>query len=162
MESVAAILYLFAAYILFCKLWPYFLYPNYFLKSKVERYPELVELSSKLRGENPLQTAENAYAYMQRTYTGYTDAFKIRSLLTIFQFRDFSTKNLLNKKQFLWCHTQNRLLKSILVNTGHFKESDVVIKRRLFFIFFIHQWVSLRVDGKEIKIDPHCAIFETR
>lgn len=162
MEFVAAILYLFAAYILLCKLWPYFLYPNYFLKSKVERYPELVELSLNLRGADALQTAENAYAYMQRTYSGYTDAFKIRSLLTVFQLGDFSTNDFLNKKQFLWCHTQNRLLKSILVNTGHFKESDVVIKRKLFFIFFIHQWILLEVNGKKIKIDPHCGIFEIR
>ncbi|MBI5457772.1 hypothetical protein HY971_03545 [Candidatus Kaiserbacteria bacterium] len=161
MEFAVAILYLFATYILFCKLWPYFLYPNYFLRSRIERYPELVELSSKLRGADALQTARNAYAYMRRTYTGYTDAFRIRSLLTVFQFGDFSTRELLNKKQFLWCHTQNRLLKSILVNTGDFSEGEVAIKRTFFPIFFIHQWISLEVNGKKIKIDPHCGIFET-
>ncbi len=123
MEYGTVILSLLAAYLIFCKLWPYCLYPNYLLKSKVERYPELVELASGLRDNDTLRTVQNVHTYMRRTYTGHGDMFKIRSLLSVFKLGDFSTKEILGRKQFLWCHTQNRLFKSILMNTGAFQKS---------------------------------------
>ncbi|MEK7601407.1 MAG: hypothetical protein AAB480_02655 [Patescibacteria group bacterium] len=162
MEHVVPVLYTLAIYLLFAKVWPYCLYPNYFLPSKIEQYPELTGLASGLRGNDKLQTVENVYAYIQRTYTGHADVFKIKSALSVFKLGDFSTKELPNKKQFLWCHTQNRLLKSILVNTGAFQESEILIQRRLFFSLFIHQWLALDVEGKKMKIDPYYGIFEVR
>lgn len=151
--------YFLLIYIIFCKIWPYFFYPNYLRKSKIENYSELRELSSKLRGDSKLQTVENVYGYMQKTYSGNDDVLKPRNLLSVFSLGDFSTKNILNKKIFLWCHSQNRLFKSILVNTGIFQENDIAVQRRLFTSFFIHQWLVMNIDGKKIEIDPYYDIF---
>jgi hypothetical protein len=160
MDYIAIALCLFAAYILFCKAWPYFLYPNYFRKSKIESYPELKELASSLKSGDKLQTLKNVYVYMCSTYTGYSEIWKIPNLLTVFELGDFPTKEILNKKQFLWCHTQNRLFKSILVNTGEFSEGEIKIKKLLLRSFFIHQWLSFDINGETITVDPHCGVLE--
>jgi hypothetical protein len=151
--------YLLISYVIFCKLWPYCFYPNYLKKSKIENYPELKELSSKLRGNNKLQTVENVHEYMRQTYSGNDDVLKIKNLLSIFNFGDFSTKSILDKKIFLWCHAQNRLLRSILINTGLFKDDDITIQKRLFTSFFIHQWLVINIYDKKIKVDPYYNIF---
>jgi len=160
MEYITAPLYILAAYILFCKVWPYVLYPNYLRKSRVETYPELRELATRLRGEDKTHTLRNVYAYMQETYTGYGEILKINSLLTVFQFGDFSTNKILHRKQFLWCHTQNRLFKSILVNTGLFREDEIVVQRSIWSSFFIHQWICIDIGGRKIEIDPHYHLLE--
>ena len=146
-------------YLIFCKLWPYFLYPNYLKKSKIENYPKLVKLALKLKGNDNLQTIENVYSYMQQTYSGDGEAWRLKSLLSIFWLGDFSTEKILSKKQFLWCHSQNRLFKSILVNTGLFKKDEIVVRKRFFTSFFIHQWLVVKVDGREIVVDPYYNIF---
>jgi len=104
------IFYVLAAYIFFCKLWPYFLYPNYFRKSKVEDYSELKELASKLKDADKYQ--------------------------------------------------QNRLFKSILVNTYMFSEDEIEIKKRLLFSIVIHQWFSFKLNGKVVTVDPYYGTFE--
>lgn len=161
MNYVLALLCFLTTYLLFCKIWPYFLYPNYSRKAKVEKYPELVELSLRLKGDDQAQTFENVHEYMQQTYSGQKEVFKVKNLLSVFRFGDFETSELLDKKQFLWCHTQNRLSKSLLVGSGTFKESDVVVRKRLFTSFFIHQWLVVSVDDREIVIDPYYNIFNS-
>ena len=156
------ILYVLLVYILFCKVWPYFLYPNYFKKSKIEDYDNIKKLASKLKNKNKIETLKNVSNYMNETYFSYERVFQIKSILTLFNIGDFDTKNILNKKQFLWCHNQNRLFKSILVNTDLFNEKEIKIEKRYFKSFFIHQWLSVNVGEKIIKIDPYYKIFEIK
>jgi len=153
------LLFALATYVIFCKAFPYFLYPNYLRKSKIENYPELKEVANKLRGVDRFQTLENVYRYMQQRYTGYGHTLKIKNLLSVFKLGDFSTKEILHKKQFLWCHTQNRLFKSILVNTGMFGKNEVVIGQRLLVSFFVHQWLFFELEGKKIIVDPYYGLF---
>ena len=153
-------LYVLAAYLLFCKLWPFVLYPNYLFKSEIEQYPELKELAERLKREDKFETIKNVYAYMQDTYSGHREVLRMGSLLSVFKLGDFSTNNIINEKQFLWCHTQNRVMKSILVNTGQFNENDIVIKRVYLKSCFIHQWFSIEDDGKVITIDPYYGLFQ--
>jgi hypothetical protein len=150
----------FGAYILICKVWPFVLYPNYLRKSKIEEYTELRELASRLKSADKFQAIENVYAYMQSMYAGHEHVREPRSLLSLLQLGDFSTHKVLNNRQFLWCHTQNRLLKSILVNTGMFREDEIIIERELWGSIFIHQWVSIELNGKRIKMDPYYGVFE--
>jgi len=154
------ILYVLLVYILFCKVWPYFLYPNYFKKSKIEDYDNIKKLASKLKNKNKIETLKNVSNYMNETYFSYEKVFQIKSILTLFNIGDFDTQNILNKKQFLWCHNQNRLFKSILVNTDLFEENEIEIEKRYFKSFFIHQWLSINIGRKIIKIDPYYKIFE--
>ncbi|MFH0856618.1 MAG: hypothetical protein V1860_01840 [bacterium] len=154
------IIYIIAFYLITCKILPYFLYPNYFKKSKVENYDKLKKLSAKLKASNKTHTIKNVYDYITNTYSGDTQKFKIKNLRTILFFGDFSTTDILDKKQFLWCHNQNRLFKSILINTGLFKEEEIIIKKRLFMSFFIHQWLYFKLEDKEIIADPFYKIFK--
>ncbi|MDH3353074.1 MAG: hypothetical protein OEL87_01380 [Nanoarchaeota archaeon] len=147
-------------YALICKAWPYFLYPNYAKKSKIETYPELRKLALKIKRKDKLSTIKTAYNYMSKTYSGHAEQFRPKSLLTIFHLGDFNTKSILNKKQFLWCHNQNRLLKSILINTELFTPDEIVIKKHFFKSFFIHQWVVISLKNQKIKIDPFYNILE--
>lgn len=157
---IELMVYLIVGYVIFCKLWPYFLYPNYFRKSKIESYTELVSLALQLKSDTKIKTIENAYAYMQEHFSGSDNFWKIKNLLSIFKLGDFSTKEILDKKQFLWCHNQNRLLKSILVNTKMFGEDEIVVKRRFFTSFFIHQWLNINLDDRIICIDSYYNIFK--
>lgn len=162
MSYVHVVLYVLAAYLLFCKAWPYFLYPNYFWKSKIEQYLELRELAATLTDVDRLKTVENVYAYMRRTYSGYGEDRRVTSLLSVFEIGDFSTRSILHKKRFLWCHTQNRLFKSILVNTGKCSADEVKIKRLFLRSVYMHQWISIGLDGKTSTIDLFYGVFETR
>ncbi|MFA5917301.1 MAG: hypothetical protein WC850_03665 [Candidatus Gracilibacteria bacterium] len=155
-------LYIFSSYLLFCKLLPYFVYPNYFKKSKIENYLELIQLSSELKGKNKIETIENIYEYFKNTYSGKNKVLKLKNLLTVLYIGDFKTNNILSKKVFLWCHTQNRLFKSILVNTKMFKESEIITQKRYFISIFIHQWLYIKLEDKEVKIDPYFGIFEKK
>ncbi len=139
------IFYIILIYLLICKAWPFFLYPNYF---------------KKLKGKNKIETLENISNYMNKIYSGFDNMFKMKSLFTVFQIGDFNTDKILNKKQFLWCHNQNRLIKSILINTGQFDENEIKIQRNYLWSFFIHQWLLINVEEKKIKIDPFYRIFE--
>ncbi|MDB5238406.1 MAG: hypothetical protein JWM46_676 [Candidatus Kaiserbacteria bacterium] len=160
MTSASAVLLSLAAYLFFCKLWPFVFYPNYLRKAKIETYPELTELAARLKGSDRVETLRSAYAYMQDTYTGYREIWRIKNLRTLIRIGDFSTEKILSRKQFLWCHTQNRLLKSILVHTGDFTEKEIVIKRVFDRSFFIHQWLSVQANKHIYTVDPHCGIFE--
>lgn len=162
MDYIIIVFYLLVAYIIFCKVWPYCFYPNYLMKSRIENYTELIRVASKLKNIDKLQTIENVYKYMQQTYVGHNAVLKIRNLLSVFKLGDFSTKEILDQKQFLWCHTQNRLFKSILVNTGTFKENEILIQKSLWDSFFIHQRLFFKLNGKRIIVDPYYGMFETR
>lgn len=148
------------AYVLICKIWPYFAYPNYFKKSKIENYPEIQKLATRLKRNGKKQTIESIYNYMVTTYSGYDQVNNFKNLLSIFYIGDYSTKNILHQKRFLWCHTQNRLLKSILINTGLFTENEIIIKRKFLKSFFIHQWIEIILNNQIIIIDPYYKVFK--
>lgn len=161
MEYAYAIICLLAAYLFICKAWPYFLYPNYLSPSKIERYPELIALAHTLRASDKLQTARNVYQYMRRTYMGHERVIAPRSLLSIFWIGDFSTRSIFDRTQFLWCHTQNRLYKSLLIGTGLYSEDEIIIEHRYWRSVFIHQWVTLSIENMILTVDPYYDIFSS-
>ena len=163
--------YILIGYLLLLKLLPFILYPNYLLPGKIEQYSSLIELSIKLRGVGKQQTLENAFQYLREKHASDDKIWRWKNLATLFWVGDFSTQAVLEKKCFLWCHTQNRLLKSLLVNSGMFRADDVQIGRMFFFnskfpyqgiSIFIHQYLLINIDGTIFKIDPFYNIFEKR
>lgn len=162
MEIIYFILFAFLIYILFCKIWPYFLYPNYFKKSKIENYSDLKKIALSLKSSNKEQTIRNVYNYMTKIYSGNVNVLNLKNLFTVFNMGDFSTREILNNPQFLWCHNQNRLFKSILVNTNQFSENKIIIKKRYFISFFIHQWIYIKLQNKEFIIDPYYLKFDVK
>ena len=161
---------LFLLYVLLLKVLPFVLYPNYLRSGKVERYPALVERARKLRGLNREETLRNAFTYLREYHPSDHAIWKWESLKSLLLIGDFSTEPYLGKPSFLWCHTQNRLLKSLLVNSGHFREDEVRIGRMFFrnlnspafgLSIFIHQYVLVDIDDRTtVKADPFYGIFE--
>ncbi|MEI7749859.1 MAG: hypothetical protein WCJ25_02545 [Candidatus Moraniibacteriota bacterium] len=126
------------------------------LPGKVERYPALVELSEKLRGKDRRETLGNAFAYLREHHASDDKIWLRENLMTLLQIGDFSTEHYIDKDCFLWCHTQNRLLKSILVNSGMFTENQVMIGRMFFWnpdspyrgiSVYIHQYALVDIGG---------------
>ncbi|MEI7621016.1 MAG: hypothetical protein WCJ51_00610 [Candidatus Moraniibacteriota bacterium] len=141
------------------------------LASKVENYPALITLANSLCGKNQQETLENTFQYLCKHHQSENAIWQWKNLATLFWVGDFSTQKVLEKECFLWCHTQNRLLKSLLVNSEMFNESDIQIGRMLFFnskfpyqgiSVFIHQYLLVRIDGTIFKVDPFYNIFEKR
>lgn len=163
------VLYGILLYLFFCKVVPFLLYPNYLRPGRVERYPALVDLARKLRGADREETLRNAYTYLREYHPSNHIIWKWESLKSLFLIGDFSTEPYLGKLSFLWCHTQNRLLKSLLVNSGHFEERDIRIGRMFFrnhnsptfgFSVFIHQYALVDIGNKTVKADPFYGVFQ--
>lgn len=89
---------------------------------------------------------ERAYAYITSTYSGG----RIKTITHFLRgFGDMCTKD----PGFLPCTGQNFLLRTMLVKSGRFSEDDIrVITVPL--NLFIHQYLKVKVDGKEIDVDP--------
>jgi hypothetical protein len=163
------LIYIIILYLLLLKVLPFVLYPNYLLPGKVEKYPSLVKLSMELRGKDKKETLENVFRYLRKYHHSEDKIWKWESLATLFWISDFSTQSMLEKKCFLWCHTQNRLLKSLLVNSKIFKESEIKIGRMFFYnpdppyrgiSIYIHQYALVEIDKTVFKADPFYNIFE--
>ena len=161
-------LYILICYLFFLKLLPFILYPNYLLPGKIEGYPALIRVAKKLKGQDKQQTLSNIFQYLREKHSSDDKIWQWKNLATLFWVGDFSTQKVLEEKCFLWCHTQYRLLKSLLVNSGMFREDDVQIGRMFFFnskfpyqgiSIFIHQYLLINIDGIIFKIDPFYNIF---
>lgn len=153
-------LYLLIAYIFISKILPYFLYPNYFLKAKVENYPDLVKQAQSLKDKDKIATLKNVYDYMTNQYIGDGDVYNLRTIPALLSIGDFNTKGILNKKTFLLCHTQNKMVKSLLVDTGMFDDDEITIQIEFLKHIYIHQWVLVKTTDLEIKVDPFFKKFE--
>jgi len=165
------LLYAIILYILLLKVLPFTLYPNYMLQGKVERYPAIVALAMELRGKDKRETLENVFAYLREHHASEKKIWNRNNLSTLLLIGDFSTEPYLNRDCFLWCHTQNRVLKSILVNSGMFTVNQVSIGRMYFlnrnlptfgFSLFIHQYALADVGDTIMKADPFYDILEER
>ena len=163
--------YLLISYLLLLKLLPFILYPNYLLPGKVEDYSALVQIAKKLKGQNKQQTLENVFQYLRQKHKSDDKIWRWKNLVTLFWVGDFSTQTVLEKNCFLWCHTQNRLFKSLLVNSGMLNKDDVKIGRMFFFSpdppyrgisFYIHQYALVDIEGSIYKADPFYNILEKR
>jgi hypothetical protein len=153
------LLLVFVLWIFLCKVIPFILYPNYLIPSKVEKYSKIKNLSRRLKSVKKEKTLENIYNYFVKNHRGKSELNSIQDYLTLLEVFDFKTEKILGKKRFLWCHTQNRMFKSILINTGQFKPKEVRIQRIFFKSTFIHQYLLVTVGKKVIKIDPVYKIY---
>lgn len=89
---------------------------------------------------------ELAYSYVTTTYTG-------SRLKTVTQFWKAFQNPLLAQPGFLPCTAQNYLLRTMLVTSGRFVESDIEV-RVMPFNFFIHQYLRITVGQRVLDVDP--------
>ena len=140
------------AYIVLVYVVSRFIIPQYgWKKSKLpQKLPEywqtvLDELKEKSHSQEDF--LKIAYAYITQKYIGG----RMKTILYLSQvFQDpFSFKS-----GYIQCHIQNYLLRVLLVKSGYFSDEDIQIKT-VFFNFFTHQYLKVKVGEKWVDVDPH-------
>ena len=136
-------------WILLCKLTPYLVYPNYFITSKTVYNPILRDKAHSLKSRNKEKTLYNIYNFMIKNFDSVNKRFTLEALFKLFKIPDYNLDKIIDKKEYFYCHTQNRLLTALLLNSGQFSEDQIKIKKELFKTFTIHQYVI--VDFGRLK-----------
>jgi hypothetical protein len=98
----------------------------------------------------------SAEEYLKNAYDLVTSHWHASRLGTIFYApKAFRTnlENIWRRPGFAHCNTQNYLLFVLLIGSKFFKEEDIK-PQHIFFNFFIHQYLKVRVGDKHINVDP--------
>ncbi|MDZ7798088.1 MAG: hypothetical protein U5L76_00550 [Patescibacteria group bacterium] len=132
-------------------IFPYIIFPNYLIKPKIKSSNGIRKVAKKLKSKNKEKTIRNVYDFLIKQYEGHRKIISINSLKQLFK---YNVDELLKNKQFLWCHSQNLILKTLLINTGHFKENDIRIKWTITKRLTIHQYIEIRKNNSLYKLDP--------
>ena len=114
------------------------------LQSKIE------ELNSSSKGDEDF--LQESYIYITQKYTG-------SRLKTVTQFSRAFGNVFAQSSGFLPCTGQNFLLRTLLVRSGRFSESDIKV-RTVPLNFFIHQYLLVKVDGAWIPVDPWASFLK--
>jgi len=92
--------------------------------------------------------------YLYNAYSYITERYHEARLKTIINW-NYSFKNVFSHKSgYIPWNIHNFLLKVMLVKSGRFKEEDVKTQI-VFFNFFIHQYLKVKLDNQWIKVDPN-------
>lgn len=153
------VLLIMGIWLLFAIVIPFVLFPNYLIRPRIKETSKIKRISAKLKGKNQEQTLKNVYNFVIENHYGIRTSFlnKVRYFWTLFS---NDVENNIGKKKCIWCHAQNILLKTILINTKQFIEEDIKIKWSVGF--FIHQYLLVRIKNKEVKLDPFYKIYEVK
>jgi hypothetical protein len=150
------ILILILLWVIFAIIFPFILFPNYFLSYKIDNSINIRNKSTSLKSKSKRKTITNIYNYIIKTYKGNKNQYKFSNFPIFFQYK---SSVLLDKKQFLWCHTQNNILRDLLVSTNKFSKKDIKIKWTLSKNFTTHQYILIHFDNLECKLDPFYKII---
>ena len=69
-------------------------------------------------------------------------------------------EKLLKKSQFLPCCVQNLIVRTILVNTGQFKNSDIKSMAMITKKITAHQYLTVKIDNQKYKVDAYFRILK--
>jgi hypothetical protein len=114
-------------------------------------------LAKKLSKGSREAVLKRVYAHVKSIYLGKGNSYNLRNILKL---RDFKTEKILKKKEFFFCHTQNRVLIDLLIATKKFKIKDIKIRKELFKHLYIHQYIEVDLKNKKFKLDPFYKIFQ--
>ena len=142
---------------LFGTIIPYLLLAWYLRTSRISKSEELLRISKKLKKSDKEKTLKNVYKYIVNNYEG--DSYQLNPL-NLLQLRNFTLKEMLKKRKFLWCYSHIKLLYGLLVSTGQFSRKDIKIKWEISRHLAIHQYSIIKIEDKKYRIDPFYKIFK--
>lgn len=133
----------------------------YFLLGKTSPPPqlnhELMEATEKIKNKKTPEAAlKKAYELIIDRYDGrrFSTFFRLPSLLSR------GANDLWNRRGFMHCTNQNYLLYTMLIHSGHFKETDIQPRWSLYWWISPHQYLKIRLSSKEyLFADPWSAKF---
>jgi len=155
-------------YLIIFFILPAILLPNNLLiKTKTQKTKKLKKVAERLKGRTKGQTLKNVFNYVTKTYS--VERYKFLFLPRLVQ---YNIEKLIDKKIFLPCYAQNFVLKTLLINTGQFKEKDIKGKgtfavidlgeRRIIKyipLAIIHQYLLININKKIFRVDPFRRVF---
>jgi len=149
------VLGIFILWNIFGLLLPFLLLLWYLRSSRACKTKEIVKLAKKLKKKDKEKTLKNVYKYMNKTYQGYPYHW---NPIHLFDLRNFTVRDMLKrrleKKKFLWCYSQVKLMKALLVATKQFSHRDIKIRWTISHLYTPHQYLIVRVGKERYKVDP--------
>ncbi|MEI6058542.1 MAG: hypothetical protein WCP89_02110, partial [archaeon] len=109
------------------------------------------------KSNNKEKTLENIYDYVIKTYKGREEKYKLINYPKLFL---YDVDKLIGKEQFLACHIQNHIIKTLLMNTNQFKDKDIQKKQVITNFLVVHQYLVMNINNQKYKIDPFFKIFK--
>jgi hypothetical protein len=93
--------------------------------------------------------AKKAYDILSERYRGY----RAYTYLRLFDLFHSDVGYLWSRKGFLHCNNLNYLLRILLIRSGMFSESDIVLKWTRIWVFSPHQYLRVRIGRRWTDID---------
>ena len=145
-------------WILITFLVPLLIVPNFIVfKDKIHKTKKIKSIAKKLKAKSKLQTLKNTYEYIIKNYPGEKEKLK---LVLIQKWFYNNPEELLAKKQFLPCHIQNFLTRTLLINTGQFKKSNFKTTPTISPFLTAHQYLIIEINSQQYKVDPFFKVFK--
>lgn len=123
---------------------------DYFTASTPKKVPRSMQstLVALKKTKSKKECLAKAHKILTTKYYG-------SSLLTYFPFwRLFwSIERSWQHTGFLQCTGQNNILRTLLIKSGHFKESDIVPTWTRCWFISPHQYLRVKIDGKWVAVD---------
>jgi hypothetical protein len=154
MPHIQTILSIFALYIGIVFILPHFILPNYSLiktKHKVTS-KELTNIFKKLNKiKDDEKFVKAALIYISKHYkTTENPLIFISHFPKLFW---YNPNKIIKQKGFAYCHIQNLMLKTILIESGRFKPEQIQTKTTISSIT-THQYMILTINNKKLHLDP--------
>jgi len=141
------------SYLCFVILIPLLILPGFLIGNKIKISKTTTKIANNLKTKNKEKTLTNVFDYIKNLYTEE----KYKFLSEIQKHFYSNVDKIVDKKQFLPCNVQNKVLMTLLVSTGQFKKEDFKKKFSLGRHFFnIHAYYLIKVREKLFKADPFC------
>lgn len=144
---IIIVIYVFLGFIL-----PLIVVPNlYLIRTPVQKTEKLRKFAKKLKGITKEKTLKNCFDYVTRTYYGKEQRWFVVTLIHKLFIQD--VEKIIEKRQFLQCHMQNRVLMTLLINTGQFSEKDFERKITMSIYGIVHQYLIIKTENKKYFAD---------
>lgn len=140
-----------AIYLALVFLIPSLFFPNFLLiKPKAILTNKIKRIAKKLKAKTKEETSKKVFDYVANEYS--SEKYK----LLILPYKHFyhNPDKFVDKKQFLPCHVQGLVFRTLLLATGQFSEDDLKKKITMTSFGVIHQYYLIKIKNKTFKADP--------
>jgi hypothetical protein len=100
-----------------------------------------------------LENKEECLLYIYNLLTKKYKGNRLKTFTKIFEIKEKNIELLWQKNGFLHCTNINYIIRSLLINSALFTESDIKIKWTLIWFFSPHQYLQINTDDKWVNID---------
>ncbi|MFA5174590.1 MAG: hypothetical protein WC438_05410 [Candidatus Pacearchaeota archaeon] len=157
-DIILALILSILIYLLLAIIIPIILRPHrIYLRRDIQKTRKIKRIAHSLKARNKEDTLKNIYNYVIKRYKGNEQKYKLLNYPKLFY---FNTNEILKRRQFLSCHQQNLVLRTLLINTKQFDIKDFELKETMTNFGVIHQYIIVNLGKIKYKIDPFFKIFE--